>query len=391
MNLWIQDCPFKLDNLSSLQFYVSKNSFQTVCDDKSGYHHILLSPESRQFLGFEWEGNYYVYNALPFGWKASAYIYHSTGLLASHYFRSIGALYIDDRHTGELVLQSTHSANAALGSDLERGRARANAAAFLVFFTLLSLGYFLGLAKSSLIPKQRVRYLGFYIDSRNQSFQLLEEKHKFIELTESLLAGSNTTIKTLQRFAGKAVSFSRAMPGARLFTNEVNAAIAKGTRSSRPISVKRPLREEIEQWLFLKHWNEVVPWVSLFAWGAFLKPGTRPLSIRDYWPQDKLNSHIKVKETLALVNALEAFSDLAKGCRVDVFTDSQVLMGAWNKQGSKSHALNQAFKRLFMVITQYGMQIWLIFVPSSPNAADAPPRELARVDAKLSQEAWVQV
>ncbi|KAJ7371715.1 Collectin-12 [Desmophyllum pertusum] len=26
--------------------YVTKGSFQTVCDDKSGYHHILLSPDT---------------------------------------------------------------------------------------------------------------------------------------------------------------------------------------------------------------------------------------------------------------------------------------------------------------------------------------------------------
>ena len=37
-------------------------------------------------------------NTIPFGWNLSAYVYHSTGLLVSHYFRSIGipcSLYID--------------------------------------------------------------------------------------------------------------------------------------------------------------------------------------------------------------------------------------------------------------------------------------------------------
>ena len=42
-------------------------------------------------------------NTIPFDWKSSAYIYHSIGLLASHYFRSVVipcSLYINDRHTG---------------------------------------------------------------------------------------------------------------------------------------------------------------------------------------------------------------------------------------------------------------------------------------------------
>ena len=92
--------PFKLDSLAGLPRYVFPSSFQSVCDDKSGYDHVLLSPESRPYFGFEWGGWYFTSNTIPFGWKASAYIYHSIGLLASPYFRSLRipcSLYIDDR------------------------------------------------------------------------------------------------------------------------------------------------------------------------------------------------------------------------------------------------------------------------------------------------------
>ena len=43
---------------------------------------------------------------LPFGWKESAFIYHSTGLAASSVTRDLGipcSLYIDDRLNSELV------------------------------------------------------------------------------------------------------------------------------------------------------------------------------------------------------------------------------------------------------------------------------------------------
>ena len=45
-------------------------------------------------------------NTLPFGWKLSAFILHTTGFLASH-FRFIGVpccLYIGGRHNGQLLL-----------------------------------------------------------------------------------------------------------------------------------------------------------------------------------------------------------------------------------------------------------------------------------------------
>lgn len=74
VNLWMRDLPFQLDRLSDLPRYVSKDSFQTVIDDKSGYDHILLSEVSRTFFGFQWGGWYFTHNTLPFGWKCSPYI-----------------------------------------------------------------------------------------------------------------------------------------------------------------------------------------------------------------------------------------------------------------------------------------------------------------------------
>ena len=101
LNLWMVDMPFSLDSLTHLPRYVGRDTYQTVLDDKSGYDHFLLTEDSREFFGIQWGGWNFVYNTLPFGWKISPYVYHSTGLLASNFFRSIGipcSLYIDDRH-----------------------------------------------------------------------------------------------------------------------------------------------------------------------------------------------------------------------------------------------------------------------------------------------------
>lgn len=56
-----------------------QSHFQTTLDDKSGYDHIKLSPDSFTFVGLEWKGWYFCYMTLPFGWKASTYVYHSVG------------------------------------------------------------------------------------------------------------------------------------------------------------------------------------------------------------------------------------------------------------------------------------------------------------------------
>lgn len=105
LNLWMLEKPFSLNKVTDLHRYVFKDSYQTVLGDKSGYDHLLLSEESRTYFGIQWGRLVFTYNTLPFGWKISPYVYHSTGLMASNFLRSLGApclLYIDDRHNGQL-------------------------------------------------------------------------------------------------------------------------------------------------------------------------------------------------------------------------------------------------------------------------------------------------
>jgi hypothetical protein len=185
--LWIKDTPFKLDSLQHLTRYVSLNSFQTVCDDKSGYDHIMLTPSSLTFFGFQWVGRYFVSNTIPFGWKSSAYVYHIYNWPSRFSdFRSISipcSLYIDDRLSVELLLSKAPAAYSRFSSLAERSFARASSACFLVCFNLVNLGYFLGLDKSILVPRQVVPYLGFSVDSTKLAFLLLEAKRrKFLDL-----------------------------------------------------------------------------------------------------------------------------------------------------------------------------------------------------------------
>ena len=60
-----------------------------------------------------------------------------------------------------------------------------------------------------------IRFLGFLCDSLRQFF-LPDKKVKFRSLRESILSSSLVNLKTLQRFAGKVVSFSLAIPGSKL-------------------------------------------------------------------------------------------------------------------------------------------------------------------------------
>ena len=257
LNLWILDLPFKLDHLPDLPRYVLPGHFQTSFDDKSGYQHVLPHPLSRTFFGLVWDGVYLVFCTLPFGWKASAYIYHNLGLAVTSAARSFGvpvSQYMDDRHVGQLY-------RAPAASFLPPSRVMAEAAAYILCYLLVEAGYFVALAKSQSVPSIVVRFLGFICDSSRQAFLLPPDKKlKFKVLREEVLSSSYVGVKTLQRFAGKVISFSLAIPGCKLYVREIFKAISQLYHSSKPrVPVEGNLRAEVLYWRFLDEWLDCFP------------------------------------------------------------------------------------------------------------------------------------
>ena len=77
------------------------------------------------------------------------------------------------------------------------------------------------------LPSTSVRFLGFISDSILQAFLVPpDKKDKFEALREELLGSSSAPVKSLQRFAGKALSFSLATPSCKLYVREVFKAIS---------------------------------------------------------------------------------------------------------------------------------------------------------------------
>jgi hypothetical protein len=128
----------------------------------------------------------------------------------------------------------------------DRNFAAGQSAIFLVAFYLVRLGYFLALLKSIFIPRKEVPYLGFGADSSRE----------VLDLIRTTLKSCSTSVKTLQRIAGKCVSLALAVPAAQLFTREINAAISKGLNTLKPTPLRGSLRDEIAHWLFLEEWDD---------------------------------------------------------------------------------------------------------------------------------------
>ena len=282
----------------------------------------------------------------------------------------------------------------------------ANAAIYIASLVLVSWGYFIGLKKSILIPSQSIPYLGFISDSLKQAFIPPDgKKEKFTFLRESLINSNFVSVKSLQRFAGKAVSFSLAIPTAKLFCREINSHIGKGLRSPKPLRMTRSLEDELSSLRFLDTWHGFLPWrdekhfsvevttdASNSSWAGILSSPEGSKNTRDYWSNEGVEgTDIAIKEARALYNTLSTFGSEVFNDRVTAFIDNSNLISFWNNEGGKSIALSNEIKDLFSLSVNLNISLRMTYVPSDSNSADSPSRFYSDLDCTLSQVTWSQV
>ena len=398
LNSWTKDVSFSLDTLKDIPRVVGEHAFFTSLDDKSGFDNIFLTSESRNFVGFQWAGYYFRCLTLPFGYKLSSYIYHTLNMQPTAYIRKRFAIpvfmYIDDRLVEE-----------ARKTGVQGGMSRALVANYIVCEILIRLGYCINLSKSVFTPTQIPVFLGFFVDSVNKCFRLTnEKKQKFALLREQCLDKEYLSVLELQQLAGKCISFMLAVPGAKLYTREMNRAISLGCKSNQKTFLSADLREEIQSWRFLDNWDgqmvwkkerhlylEIVSDASTFKWGGVIFFTSGKQEIYDFWGEKDKQLPIMVLEAKALLNVLISIKDQIQGQRLDAGVDNMALLNAWKNEGCKSRELNVVLKEIFELVFEGDIVLNLIFVKSSDNAADDASRVLKKSDASLSMGAWYEV
>ncbi|CAC5395301.1 unnamed protein product [Mytilus coruscus] len=338
LNLWVKDLPFHLENLKDVHRLVQENALMITCDEKSGYDHVNLQESSQTYFGIQFGGFYMTYTTLPFGWKASPFIYQSIEFFVTSYLRQldvINALYIDDRFA--VTGGSKNSDDAML---------EASKITYMILQLLTRLGYTLSLSKCSLIPGTCKKFLGFLVDSVKQAYILPDDKKlTFIDLRKSILSMDEVDLRTLQRFCGKCISLTLAVPGCKLFCREVNAAISTCIKNSRKIKVLGPLRDELMHWRFLDTWTGYSKWrpefhkvielstdSSGFRYGASVKLEASTMVLGDYWDTNDCRP-IHEKEADAVLKSLQSLGSSLQDSRVDLFTDNMAVIAAWENQG----------------------------------------------------------
>lgn len=157
LNQCLQVPKFKYESIRLITEFCLPHDFIFTVDLKAGYHHIDIFEPHWKYLGFYWQGQYYVFTQLPFGLAPACYVFTMVMRQLTKSWRQLGYRlihYIDDfffacRDSAEFARVQS----AVLG-DL--------AAASLVG----------SLEKCQLARGHVVKFLGFVVDTLFGQFRL---------------------------------------------------------------------------------------------------------------------------------------------------------------------------------------------------------------------------
>ena len=147
LNLFFRHLPFKMDTVGKVPQIAWQNMFLFSLDHKAGYLHVPIHKESWKYLGFEWNGEIYVYSCLPFGTSFSPYVYHTLHEAIASYLRGLGipnVVYIDDSLAGTQL--KFRDANEVVQYQ------SANRALYVAAYVYFLCGFFIGIKKSEVNP-----------------------------------------------------------------------------------------------------------------------------------------------------------------------------------------------------------------------------------------------
>jgi hypothetical protein len=193
LNLWTPSPSMSYESLRGFQRGIGQGDRMFSLDHLSGYHHVAVIPASRKYLGFRWEGRFYQYCVLPFGWAPACYIYDSLSGVVAAFLRLLFIhviAYLDDFG---VAVPASYS------------RARAYMVLWLVWAVMYLAGYTLSEKKSMRDLARTMILLGFGIDSLGQRYFVpLDKLTALLEILEEVLCSYTVPVWDLQSLLGKA-------------------------------------------------------------------------------------------------------------------------------------------------------------------------------------------
>nr|WP_300148092.1 reverse transcriptase domain-containing protein [Propionicimonas sp.] len=384
VNLFVNAPPFKLEDLTTLAPMLRAGDCLATADLSEGYHHLLIHPDSRQHLGFQWGGRYFVFTVLPFGLSCAPWAFTKFVRPVVEYLRAQGVRllsYIDD------FLVASRSERAA-------------ADVHLFAATMEQAGFVLKREKCHLAPSCEQEFLGFTVrTSPAVVYAVPADKRRAIkhEIRRLLGAPGPVHVRRVAHVAGLCLSVSRAIMPAKLLLRNVYRDIADAPSWNARFRLSCAARADLAWWLEgLEGWNGACPLplpadvrcatdASELGWGATWAGGEASGPWTDALAQCSNN----VRESMAVLNALRVFAPQWAGKTVLFECDNATTVAHLNGFGRLNADLDALARAIHALAARHGIALRAAHIAGVTNtAADGLSRQCDRSDWMLHRRVF---
>jgi len=368
LNSSVEYKKFKMDTLVSILRLVQPNCFMGCLDIRDAYYSVNIRPSNRCYLRFLWRNSCLQYTCLPNGLSSAPRIFTKIMKVPLAFLRERGHIvsgYIDDIYVQGDSWQTCKNSLQETWSLLE------------------SLGFVMHTEKSSSVPVQQAKVLGFIIDSINMTVTLTSDKvQKTKLLAEFLLGHRRLSIRVVAKFIGRLVSSFPAVQWGKLhYRNLERRKIqalkrCKGNFDANMI-ITEDMIMDIKWWyhnldmafdhIYRDNPQETVQCdASLEGWGAICHKSTTG---GRFSVQDKiLAPNINALELLAIKFALLSFVNVLCNKHVLIKTDNTTAVSYIKDMGGmKSLVCNKIAVDIWTWAKEHNIWLSITHLPGVDN------------------------
>ena len=328
---------FKMDTLDTILKLVRPGCYMATVDLRDAYYTVPIADESQKYLKFVFNDVLYKYLALPNGLCSGPRKF--TKLLKSpiahlRHLNYILAAYLDDIFTTNLQFKKCLEGVITSVKLFDK------------------LGFVVNIKKSQLIPKQKIRLLGFIIDSNKMIIYLDNTKKENIrKICEEIILCSVQSIRKVSSVIGTLVSSFPGVKFGKLYyrsleCDKITALKQNLGNFDKKMKISKASITELQWWadnIFTSYNTIIQPNADIVletdasntGWGAVLKS----VSVHGHWTDTEKKLHINALELKSVFYALKTIGKDIKDSHVKILSDNTTAVFAINNMGT-SHSSN---------------------------------------------------
>lgn len=392
LNKFIDPPHFKLENIRTALNLISREDFMGTLDLKDAYFLISIYESHRKFLRFRFKGKMYQFLCLPFGLCTNPYMFTKIMKPIINKLRLQGfllVLYLDDF----LIIHKS------------KDMCETNIIEVVKF--LEHLGFIINYKKSSLIAKQRCKYLGFIIDSVEFSLNLTEKKKDLIvKFINEFQIGKAYKIRRFAELLGVLASACPAVVYGFIHCKQLERQkylVLKfnGGDYEGKIWITESMLEDFNWWkknaiigsnpIRTQNYSiEIFSDSSLSGWGCFCNDARA----FGFWNRQERKNHINYLELLAAFFALKCFASELSQCEVLLRLDNNTAIAYVNKAGGVQFPhLSELSRKIWNWCEERKIWIRASYIPSAENVEADKASRIVNTDSEweLSHTVFEQI